>query len=98
MEFHQLHTILMGFTQWQMDNHMESLQGEMLSDRRLLSGEKLQASRLQDFLSGMGPKTLQDPQSMRFSGQCTTICYAERKLKVCATDLKKIHQNNTAFR
>ena len=57
-ESHQLNSLVMGSTQWQMDNHLESLQGEKLGDCRLWSGEKLPASRLQDFVLCMGPSRL----------------------------------------
>ena len=57
---HQLHTLVMGYIQWQMDNHLESLQGEKLGNHRLLSGEKLPASQLQDLVSCIWHKTLKD--------------------------------------
>ena len=56
-------TLVMESKQWQMDNHLESAQGQKLGDRRHASGEKLPASQLQDFVSCMGLKPLYDPQS-----------------------------------
>ena len=84
----------MGFNSWQMDNHLEYLQGKKLGDGRLWSGEKLQPSESQDCVSCRGFKNQHDLQSMRTSSQFPTFCYAQRKLKLCARIMKQFPSNN----